>query len=383
VAAPSILIVDDGELDDVQALLEGMQVDWVRCLDPECGTPLERPHDVIVTSGPRAMRMPALYGDGDPIWMCIYDRDFLPLREHLRELGIHYLVSGELAPRTLTLFLRQMLHRGEERRKVRRIPLHCEVAIAAGRERSKVVLLELSRESCVVAARDPLAEDQRVSLRLPAELTGDDDLDLAGIVIRATVAAGEPGGRTLTTVVRFASLEADAMARIHDLLSGHAPGMQVTPLNPDPCAAVSDADAASWIVPAGHPYEEPEEPRSERRRTRRRQLERRVDAIRWRGEEEWSALGKDLSPDGICVIGAPAPPVGLELGLAIYARAREEPLLVRARVVRVDGDEIAFRFLGLDAARARGIERLLAAAPYVEDLRGSPTARHLVALARS
>src|SRR6266403_1636788 len=101
----------------------------------------------------RAMRMPALAGSGQPLWVCVYDQDFLPLRERLRDLGVHYLVSGELAPHAFELFLRQLLNRGDERRKVRRIPLHCDVEIAVGRERTMARLLELSRESCVLSAR--------------------------------------------------------------------------------------------------------------------------------------------------------------------------------------------------------------------------------------
>src|SRR6185295_3006725 len=141
---------------------------------PDSGVALERPSDLIISSGPRSMRMPALTGEGDPIWLCIYDQDFLPLRERLRDLGVHYLVSGELAPHAFQLFLRQLLNRGQERRAVRRIPLQCDVQLVLGRERSSARMLELSRESCVISARRAFAPGQRVSLVLPAEHTGTD-----------------------------------------------------------------------------------------------------------------------------------------------------------------------------------------------------------------
>ena len=104
--------------------------------------------------------------------MCIYDQDFLPLRERLRDLGVHYLVSGDLAPHAFELFLRQLLNRGQERRSVRRIPLQCDVQLAVGRERGGARLLELSRESCVISARRALAPGQPVSLRAPRRAHG-------------------------------------------------------------------------------------------------------------------------------------------------------------------------------------------------------------------
>src|SRR5262249_21956052 len=158
VTAPSVLIIDDGELDRVQALLERMPIDWLRCAEPDSGIGLELPKDLIISSGPRSMKMPALVGEGQPLWVCIYDQDFLPLRERLRDLGVHYLVSGELAPHAFELFVRQLLNRGDERRAVRRIPLHCDVQLAVGHQKSQARLLELSRESCVLSARRALRE---------------------------------------------------------------------------------------------------------------------------------------------------------------------------------------------------------------------------------
>src|SRR4030095_7069972 len=157
---------------------------------------------------PPSWGMPPLIGAAQPLWVCIYDQDFLPLRERLRELGVHYLVSGELAPHAFELFLRQLLNRGEERRSLRRIPLQCDVQLAVGRERGGARMLELSRESCVISARRPLTAGQPVSLRLPAEHTGDEDLEVSGSVIRAN---GVAGG-SITAVIGFDTSKPSAVA---------------------------------------------------------------------------------------------------------------------------------------------------------------------------
>ncbi len=108
-------------------------------------------------------------GSAEPIWLCIYDQDFLPLRERLRDLGVHYLVSGDLAPHAFELFLRQLLNRGQDRRQVRRIPVHCDVQLVTARERRPARIVELSRESCVFTTRGELAAGERVTLRFSGE----------------------------------------------------------------------------------------------------------------------------------------------------------------------------------------------------------------------
>ena len=383
VTAPSILVIDDGELDRVQALLERLPLDWVRCLEPTIDAPLEKPHDLIISSGPRAMRMPPLSGEGHPLWVCIYDQDFLPLRERLRDLGIHYLVSGDLGPRPFELFLRQLLYRGEERRQVRRIPLHCEVDLDVGFERRTALLVELSRVSCVFAAREAIPDGRRVTLRLPAELTGDTDLELTGNVIRTTAPTHRAEEQSPTTVFRFESLDAATMARLHDLLTGHVLGTQVTPLCEEPSAAGVEPPIEGWVLGSGHSVENAQGAHDERRRAHRRHYGGRVEAVRWHRESgAHVVLGKNLSRTGLCIVASPRrpPPLWCEVSLALYGRSREEPVLVGARVVRVDGEEVGVRFVGLTLGQVRGLERLLAASPCVEDLDPAGSSRHVVEL---
>lgn len=373
-APPSVLIIDDGELDRVQALLERMPVDWLRCAEPDIGIALERPNDVIISSGPRAMRMPALAGSAQPIWVCIYDQDFLPLRERLRDLGVHYLVSGDLAPHAFQLFLYQLLHRGQERRAVRRIPLQCDVQLVVGRERGSARILELSRESCVISARRGFAPGQQVLVVLPAEHTGTHDLPISGSVIRAT-----PRGIDRTTaVVGFESADPRAIAHLQDLLSGNVLGTQVTPLAAEPGAESAGLSAESWLSDG---FDDVRPDQVERRASARHRYDRRVDAICWQGESEPRALlAKDLSLTGLCVIASSGLPLRTQIGLALYGRTREEPLFVRAEVVRRDGEEMGLRFLPLSPGQTAALERLLAGSPAVEDLGVAASARHVVEL---
>jgi PilZ domain len=383
VTAPSVLVIDDGELDRVQAVLERMPIDWLRCAEPDSDVVLERPHDLLISSGPRAMKMPALDGSAEPLWVCIYDQDFLPLRERLRDLGVHYLVSGDLAPQGFHLFLRQLLNRGQERRQVRRIPLQCEVQVTAGRERTSARMLELSRESCVISMRAPLAPDQPISLELPAEYLTDGDLSVSGKVIRTNVAKGEGDQSSVIAVLGFDTTDPRTTAHIQALLSGNVLGTLVTPLQEEPGAERAESDAASWLSHHGFEEIEPAPGHVERRGAPRHRYGKRIEAIRWQGESEPVVLlAKDLSLTGMCIAVSPLPPLRSELRLALYGRSREEPVFVRAEVVRRERGEIGLRFLGLDAAQTFGLERLIESSPAVEDLGVSVSARHVVELAR-
>jgi hypothetical protein len=378
VAVPSVLVIDDGELDRVQAVLERMSVDWLRCAEPDGGVALERPSDLIISSGPRAMRMPALCGPGDPLWLCVYDQDFLPLRERLRDLGVHYLVSGELAPHAFGLFLRQLLNRGEDRRLVRRIPLHCDVQLVTRRDRRAARMLELARESCLFATGGDLAIGERVTLRFSGERPGDFAHEISGGVIRANPVRGAE--HQVTAVVGFDESGPRENAYLRELLAGNVLGTQVTPLREEPRVAAEVVAAESWLGPQ---IEDVQPDEVERRAAPRQAYDRRVEAIRWAGASEPQAwLAKDLSLTGMCVTAASPLPLRTQLSVALYGRSREEPLFVRAEVVRRVGEEMGLRFLHLSSVQTAGIERLLAAAPIVEDLGVASSARHVVELAR-
>lgn len=379
-AAPKVLVLDDGELDRVQAVLERLSIDWLRCAEPDSGVELERPTDLIISSGPRAMRMPALAGSGDPIWLCVYDQDFLPLRERLRDLGVHYLVSGDLEPRAFGLFVRQLLNRGEERRQVRRIPLQCDVDLAVGRERCKGRMLELSRESCVISLARPLENGRSVSIRLPAEYLTDGELEIAGRVVRASASRGSGDRASVIGVIALDAADPRATAHVQALLSGNVLGTLVTPLREEPGAASAAVAAENWFT--SHGFDEVAPESVERRGAQRHHYDRRVEAICWAGSEPQAWLAQDLSLTGLRVTTAAPFALRTQLGVALYGRSREEPLFVRAEVVRREGEEMGLRFLHLSTVQVAALERLLAAAPIVEDLCVASSARHVVELAR-
>jgi hypothetical protein len=89
------------------------------------------------------------------------------------------------------------------------------------------------------------------------------------------------------------------------------------------------------------------------------------------GEAQSVLVGRDISPTGMRVEPNPRLQQGASLRLAVYASGREQPFMVRARVLRNDGpDGVAIAFESPSAAVAERIERMVASLPDVEPLQG-------------
>lgn len=384
--APSVLILDDGELERLQWVLEQLGADFERCTGPEIPSEVPPPRDLLITSGRRAMKMPRVAappeGVAAPFWICVYDMDFRSLRERLRALGVHFLIHGDVDADAVRLFLLQLLHRGAERRRCRRIPLQCEVELAVDADHREAQLVEISRETCRFVTDLDIPSGANVTLRLPASLTGGIAYDLAARRVRAAPAAasGEPAH---SVVVAFVDLEPEAGAQLDRLLAGEQSGTRVTPLAEEPLMAfderalgVVEPDAAVDATPAlWDPLRD-----GERRGHPRHPYERRVEALRWTDDEgPRVALGKDLSLSGVRVVTSSGPRVGAHVTLALYGGPREEPIIVEAEVIRVSGAESSLRFVGLRESERRQLEKLAGNRPILEALRADPAERLVIA----
>lgn len=361
-AAPSVLLVDDGELDSLHILLQQMGVDFVRVRGAEAGDPLPTPRDLLLTSGSRALGMPVFEPPLDvsarPVWVCLHSQDFRPLRERLRARGVHFLIHSRLDPEALRLFLLQLLFRGEQRRRCWRIPIRCEAAVRIARERRKVELAELSRETARVISAREIPSGRDVYLELPDSLAGAGGHELVGRATRAMEGLGRgAGSRAISTVIRFGDIGAEAREVLESILRGERPGTPVSPLAEAPAPG---SDEAPGPADASDP---------EQRYSPRFAYTRRVAALRWSEDEGPEvAVGRDLSATGVRIQAAPTPRVGSRVTLALYGAPREEPIVVEAEVVRVEGDEACLQFLDADPSTVREIEKLARRGPGVEAL---------------
>lgn len=382
---PSVLLLDDGDLSRFTRLLKEIGADFVRLEKHEITGSLPRPRDLLITNGSRALDMPSLAGDADepePVWICMHNQDFLPLRQRLRDTGVHFLIHHALDLESLRLLLVQLLYRGRERRRSRRLPIRCDATVREASDVRIVKVVELSREACRIATERRLAPGREVGIALPQTLGGGRPLELAATVRSCTESGSAPAGRSFSVVLDLGPLAPAAREQLDAVMDGLQIGTRVSALSEPPLRPSCDASGTSRadgvdVEAADDPggVEAPEDPRrggapDDRRAHERFSYGRRVLALGVPDEDEIVALGHDLSTAGIRLSGSFDLEPGTRLTLAMHGGVREEPVLAPAVVARNDGpDGLALRFEDLPPDRAAQIERLASGRPVIESLR--------------
>ena len=372
---PSVLLLDDGELDGVHRQLERIGADVVRLQGRWVSPSVPRPRDLLVTSMRRTRDMPgfegAAAGAAAPTWVCVHSQDFLPLRMRLRDLGVHFLVQSGLDAGCLREFLLQLLHTGHERRARFRLPLGITVNVlegGGGKNRKPARLAELSADACRILSASPIGEPgsgDPVHIVLPWGISGGESFELSGPVVRTTPCQSPTGERVHSTVVAFRDLEPETRAALQRIVAGDQIGTRVSPL------AERSQHVGASVFEELSPDESARslvETFEERRCDPRHLYDRRVALLDLCDmQSDGSALGLDLSLTGIRMLGGPSLPPATCVTLALSGGHREEPVLVPAEVVRTaaggDPDALAFRFVRLSDSQRKALEKLLRGLP--------------------
>ena len=362
--APSVLLVDDGELDRVSCLLAETGADFVHLRGEEVQERFRLPRDLLVTTATRAVWISELDDapswTGPPLWITIHNQDYLPFRERLREIGVHFLVHSAADPEALRLLLLYALYGGAEKRDTLRLPVGYGVSLRIGRRTRDATLVELSVNGCRLITAEAPPSGARIVVEVPADLARGRPLRLPGQVVRAiSQDEGTPG--MFSVAVAFEEMSRGSESDLNAILEGRSIGTLVTPLGEEPRKA-RDGDG-----PEPEAVASPSE--GERRRRRRSSYGRKVTALV--GEATGVLLGRDLSTGGMRIESRPDLTVGSKVRLAIHGLSRDEPIVVSATVIRDDREHgLALRFDDLDPAAARYLERLVEELPPVESLSG-------------
>ncbi len=373
--APSVLLLDDGELDHIHRMLKRIGADYVHLRKQEIRGSVDTPRDLLISSGKRTLEMPPLKsGEGvplDPTWVCVHNQDFMPLRQRLRELGVHFLVQTSLDESSLRRFLLQLLHRGPDRRARLRLPLGDSIQFRTfDGELEPAKLAEVSSDMCRIFSTCPVEPETAVYVVLPAALGGGRELELQGHVVRCAVCESRSGQRAFSIMVRLNDLDAAARVQLEKVVRGEQIGTRLTPL----------AERSSRETPAP----EANAASAERRSHPRWDYDRRVDILDFDDSEaSQTALGHDLSVQGVRIVGHSGLEVGAEVTLALYGGQREEPAVVEATVLRDDGEAgLTLTFKSLSEEGKRALAKLKAGRPCLESLREGAGGREAVVVAQ-
>jgi hypothetical protein len=403
--SPPVLLLDDGELDDVQQLLEQMGLQFGRVRGGAILKDTPPPSTLLVATPRRAGAICDNRSEGEraPVRVVVVDQDSPSLRERLRETGFDYLVRRPVHPEALRLLLLHCVYTGEERRGQPRVPVGFEISYRSWIRQHRALLTDLSVGGCRVLTPRPLARGKSIKLTLPEELGVTAPVTLRGRIARCELdeRLGDEG--MYRSAITFENIERETRKELECIVEARARGPLTLPrpsgsaetveerpeetttrervrIRRDDPRVEPDTDVGATEELAEGLLSEPPaqaEPDArsgpfDRRRYSRGSYEREIPAF---SDSALRVLvGRDLSARGMRVECAELA-VGDRLHVAIYGEACDEPVFVWGTAMSKDEQgraRLVFDELAPDITHA--LEKLVARLPAVEPLRDGESA---------
>jgi len=365
---PAVLVLDDGELEDIQLMLQEMKIPFARIRGGAVVAGTQPPRDLLIATPRRidAVRVAVGAAIDPPIRVMVVNEDSNALRSQLRRSGFDYLVRRPVHAEALRLMLLHCCYKGEERRREPRVVVGVGVSYRAGLMSRDATLVDLSSRGCRLLSEHRVELGKRIAVQIPEALDdGGDLLELPARVVHVaeTSANGVDGFWLGCSFDKLDELTQHAIALI---IEDHAQGPATLRTGRASAPASTPEPRAKALAPA----DDRAVAVDDRRRERRAAYSQTIPAF---GERALRVLvGRDLSAGGMRVERHSDLWLGDHLQLAIYGDAGEEPMLIWGRVERSDGDDgLVVRFDPLDEPTQARLERLVANLPSVESLQGS------------
>jgi hypothetical protein len=396
----SILLIDDGELDEVASILEAQDQPYTRLRGGQIPLEIAPPRDLLIVTPRRVERIrrgsPPDAAPGYPVRIVAVQEDSPSMRRTLRRSGLQFLVRLPTNPEIWRLLIARALYRGHERREDSRIAVGSPVAVGDSGEMApqnapSAILIDLSNRGCRLQTTENLSIDDAVTLTIPStdeDCSGDGQRLILRGRVRRLVQSSESLTRTLA--VSFdEDLPASTRTRLTGVINRWASGPHSLSVSNQldapaipPCQLPSLPDLTlddETDPPVRNSSEvqvqlevgassEPAEPHdAERRSNHRGRFESPVVLESPGGPVV--LIGRDLAPGGMRVERVSELRVADRFRIALHGLGSVEPFIVNAEVIRDDGEEgFALAFPNLDPQTSREIEKLVACLPTVESL---------------
>ena len=392
---PGILLVDDGELDEVAAVLDQQGIAYERLRGGQIPAEVPPPRDLLVVTPRRVERVrrgsPADAQPGRPLRIIAVAEDSPAMRRRLRRNGLHLLIRLPASAEIWRLLVARALYRGSERRSDPRVPVGSPVEIAAGERTTETVLVDLSNRGCRLQTSADLTVGDPIEFTIPSDgevWSEQGPLTLSGRVRRLV---REPNDdRCMLAVVFDADLDESLRTRLTTLINhwasgpysiesaivSGAPAIPACQIDSLPDLTLDD-ETDPPILATGQVYVELGEASGTKRpeagdgRDRRTQPRGHYpSSLVAEGEEgPFVLIGRDLSAGGMRIERHPDLAVGDHFEIALHGPTPENPIRVRAEIVRDDGPGgfgVVFDYL--DRESGAELEKMVACLPDVESL---------------
>jgi hypothetical protein len=372
-----VILIDDGELDDIRQLLAQLGVGYREETSVESAAG-GAPCSLLITSARRTL---ASGNGGDTgvqpackLHIVVYDTPSRTVRRMLAHSGCDVVIGRPIHPAVLRLLVSHALYSGPERRNLGRAAMAAPVKLRVDRRPRDATLVQLSLRGCGLAASQSVEVGREVEVIFPPELTGGEELSLAGEVLAAGPSASSAGrGRHLA--VRFRSPHAVVRRILHEVMSRYALVATAKPVRPKagrteraPAEAPETPEAAPAVL--ADEGDEQTAPGEDQRSSPRKLFPRRVLAVAGGGTQV--LIGRDLSAGGMRVRPVPGLQLGDEFKLALYGNGDQPALVLKAVVGRDDGwDGLVLKFRDVGAEVAAKLERLVESLPVARASKGA------------
>jgi len=210
---PSVLILDDGELDDVQRILEDLQVEFGRVQGGAIAPNTPHPKSLLMATPRRISAVSAIdeasAGEDPPVRVVVVDQDSKTLRDQLRQVGFDFLVRRPVHPEALRLLVMHSLYRGDEKRREPRVAVGLEISFQTGEIPRRATLVDLSTGGCRLISPFEIEAGKLILVTLPESLGAAEAITLEGRILRSSYdkRIGEEG--MYSAAVQFENLSSD------------------------------------------------------------------------------------------------------------------------------------------------------------------------------
>jgi len=389
-----ILLVDDGELDEVAGVLGSLGLAYERMRGGAIPAEIAPPHDLLIVTPRHVERVrrgsPSGSSPGRPLRIIAVQEDSPPMRRRLRRAGLHLLVRLPADAEIWRLLIARALYQGSERRENPRVAVGSQVAMDVDIHRSEpetaTILVDLSNRGCRLRTGSHFSVGDAIAFSVPADHHDaehmDESFSLHGNVRRIAHETGS--GECVLAVVFDPEMPEESRTRLTALINRWASGpaslgQTLDPMAPaiPPCQLSSLPeltldDETDPPVPARSEIrvqlaDASELSASERRSQQRGRYESSIGAEGPAGPIV--LFGRDLSAGGMRIERIGLLRLGDRFRVALHGPTPGEPFIVHAEITRDDGDDgFALVFDGVDTAMEKELEKLVACLPDVESL---------------
>ena len=210
---PAVLILDDGELDDVQRILEDLEVEFGRVQGGAIAPNTPHPKSLLMATPRRISSVAAIdqasAGENPPVRVVVVEQDSKTLRDQLRQVGFDFLVRRPVHPEALRLLVMHSLYRGEEKRREPRVAVGLEISFQTGEIPRRATLVDLSTGGCRLISPFEIEAGKLILVTLPESLGAAEAITLEGRILRSSYdkRIGEEG--MYNAAVKFENLSSD------------------------------------------------------------------------------------------------------------------------------------------------------------------------------